>query len=569
MSTPLTSRPLPPTSASAAEPAGRRFQAFARTLAGLAVAIVLGVGAVLAFVHPRYLIGTLVGDDAGYYLAIARNVCLGHGFSFDRIELTNGFNPLLPALLIPLDRVLAPGLDLVACFRIGALVTWAALAWALFPAHRLATRALATWSLPAGVRALGAAALLFFLASFVALKGYYGMDAFLTLAFGLAYLAAVAEHGPLAPGARATLRDALLLAGAVLARVDTLPLAAAAFLVMSLFARREAGDMRRLAARAAIFLAAIVPCLVWNRIVFGDWLPISARLKSSFPHWDPAASLQTVFHTSLNPADAMFMLLALALAVAWIAWKVLARGQDEWRAMRPGDAALSILALALAGRIGWLLLFSRLDVQGSYFILAHPFVALGLLLLAARFAGSRGVALAAALLILAGLGLLAAKLQRAVPDVRAIAAGNGDEWEIARRVHDLVRPDQVLYGGAFGLIGYIADRAWINGDGVANTRAYQEAIRDHQLERHLAERSVDYVVVTANPPRDPGPEPLAVSASSPLFGAVDSTQVQPSDIVLSERMRRGGGTAVWVARWNARSPADQASPVPSLPQPSR
>ena len=542
----------------------------AQLLAGLAVALVLAIGAVLAFVHPRFLLGTLVGDDAGYYLAIARNACLGHGFSFDRIEPTNGFNPLMPALLVALDRVLAPGLDLVACFRIGALATWAALAWACFSAHRLATRVLAAEGMPAGARALGAAALLFFIAAFVAPKGYYGMDAFWTLAFGLAYVATVAAHGPLARGARAALRDALLLAGAVLARIDTLPLAAAAFLAMLLTSRREPGGLGRVAARAAIFLGAVVPYLVWNRVVSGDWLPISARLKSSFPHWDPAASLHAVLRTSLNPADTAFLFLALALGLAWIVRELLPRGTREpSRApeARAAHTALTILALALVGRIGWLLLWSRLDVQGSYFILAHPFVALAALLLGARFAGPRGVALTAFLIALAGSALLAAKLQKTIPELRAIRAGNGDEWAMGRRIHDLVHPDQVVYGGAFGLIGYIADRRWINGDGVANTRAYQEAIRDGRLERYLAERSVDFVVVSSSPPREPGDEPLVVSAHSSLYGATDSTRIAPADIVLRERMRRNGGTSVWLARWSA--PGAQASPVSSLPQPSR
>lgn len=44
-------------------------------------------------------------DDAFYYLVIARNFAGGDGFSFDRINETNGFHPLWQALLIPLARV--------------------------------------------------------------------------------------------------------------------------------------------------------------------------------------------------------------------------------------------------------------------------------------------------------------------------------------------------------------------------------------------------------------------------------------------------------------------------------
>lgn len=532
-----------------------------------AVAIVLALGAVLAFVEPRFLLGTLAGDDAGYYLAVARNACLGHGFSYDRIEPTNGFNPLMPALLIPLDRLLAPGLDLVACFRIGMLVAWAAAAWALISARALARRVLDAHGVPAGPRALATGAFLWFLAAFVVPKGYYGMDAFLTLGFGLAFLAGVADRGPLAPGRGAAVRDGLLLAGAVLARVDTLPLAAAAFLAMLREARREPGGMARLAGRAALFAAAILPYVAWNRVRFGEWLPISARLKSSFPHWDPAASLDVVLHSSLNAADVAMTFLALGGAVLW-----LARGRRGRPRAGPGPAppdapgtAMTILALALAARLAWLLLWSRLDVQGSYVILAHPFVALAALVLATRAAGSRGLAIAALALALLGLGLLGGKLRASLPAVRAIAAGDGDEWALGRRIHDAVAPDEVIYGGAFGLIGYIADRAWINGDGVANTRAYQQAIHDGRLAQHLAARSVDHVVVVTPPADVPPPGAIPVTAESLLLGGSDTIEVQGRDIVFGSRMRRNAGSMLWLVRWAGT----QASPD-SLPrQPSR
>ena len=545
-----------------------RWQAgLGRVLALGALAIVLALGAVLAFAEPRYLLGTLAGDDAGYYLAVARNACLGHGFSYDRIEPTNGFNPLMPALLIPLDRLLAPGLDLVACFRIGMLVTWVAAAWALFSAHRLARRVLDANAVPAGPRTLATGAFLWFLAAFVVPKGYYGMDAFLTLGFGLAYLAGVAARGPLAPGRGAAWRDGLLLAGAVLSRVDTLPLAAAAFLVMGIAARREPGAIPRLAGRAALFAAGIVPYLAWNRVQFGEWLPISARLKSSFPHWDLGASLDVVLHSSLNPADVAMTFLALGGAGLWLAGVARGRGRVDPAsgAIDPATTALTILALGLAGRLTWLLLWSRLDVQGSYIILAHPFVALAALVLGARALGPRGVVVAALALAVVGSGLLAGKLRASLPAVRAIAANDGDEWALGRRIHAAVGPDEVIYGGAFGLIGYIADRAWINGDGVANTRAYQQAIHDRRLAQHLAARSVDHVVMVTPPSWVPGSGAIPITAESLLLGGRDTIAVHGRDIVFGSRMRRNAGSMLWLVRWAG----PQASPD-SLPrQPSR
>ncbi len=545
-----------------------------RLLLTLAVLNYLAIGAILATAHPRYLFGTLVGDDAGYYLAIARNACLGHGFSFDRLSPTNGFNPLMPLLLIPLDRVLAPSYDLVACFRIGALVSWIAMGLSLVALRRLGGRVFEAYGLSGATATAATGALLFFTTSFVALKGYYGMDAFLVLAFALAYLASVARDGPLAAGAGRAIRDGVLLGGAVLSRVDSLPLVAAAFLVMASVPRPGLRTVSRVLARAGVVLAVIGPWLAWNRLAFGDWLPISAQLKSSFPHWNPAQSLDTVLHTSLNPADEAAVFLGLLVAVAWLAADLMGR-------LRPGREsgadgaryAMGMLAVYIAGRLAWLLLFSRLDVQGSYFVLVHPFLALAGLVLAVRVAGPRAALPAVAGVVLLGLALAGAKLKTALPEVRAIAAAQGDEWSIGRRIHDAVGSEDVLYGGAFGLVGFVADRAWINGDGVANDRAYQDAILRGETAAHLALAGVDYVVVAVSPPREPGTEPFAMTIVSHLHGALDSLRLDPTDIVLRERMRRNGGTDLWLVRWaptRGGAPGVQASPGSGSPrQPAR
>jgi hypothetical protein len=192
-----------------------------------------------------------------------------------------------------------------------------------------------------------------------------------------------------------------------------------------------------------------------------------------------------VFDTSLNPADQVVLLLSLAVALAWIGAELRHGRRVGPSATEGAHDAVAVLALGLAARLAWLLMFSRLDVQGSYFILAHPFLALAALVFAWRAAAARGITAMAVALTCASVALLAGKLVATLPSVRAISAGDGDEWTIGRNVHDAVPEGSVIYGGAFGLIGYIADRAWINGDGVANDRAYQDAIADGTLARYL------------------------------------------------------------------------------------
>src|SRR5204863_8800466 len=124
-------------------------------------------------------------------------------------------------------------------------------------------------------------------------------------------------------------------------------------------------------------------------------------------------------------------------------------------------AAMDVWAVYLVARLGWLLLWSRLDVQGSYFFLAHPFVALVAILAARSALGPRGARTAAVLVALAGVGLAAGKLRATGPSVRAIAEGRGDEWASARRVHALTRDVGVLHGGAVGLAWFVGGRPGI------------------------------------------------------------------------------------------------------------
>jgi hypothetical protein len=150
--------------------------------------------------------------------------------------------------------------------------------------------------------------------------------------------------------------------------------------------------------------------------------------------------------------------------------------------------------------------------------------------------------------VIATFGLAALKLRTAAVTLREVAAGRGDEWALARRVHDVTRDGDVIYGGALGLIGYAADRPWINGDGVANDRGYQEAIRDRVLARRLARDGTTHVAL-ALPAGTAVPEArMAIPVPSLLYSVSDTLWVDPRDLVLRAPVRRGGGSEIWLLR---------------------
>jgi hypothetical protein len=170
-------------------------------------------------------------------------------------------------------------------------------------------------------------------------------------------------------------------------------------------------------------------------------------------------------------------------------------------------------------------------------------------------------------LALATFALAALKAATSLPGLREVAAGRGDGWAIARRIHDVTRDGDVIYGGAFGMIGYVSDRPWINGDGVANDRGYQDAIRDRTLARRLERDGTTHVAVAVPAGTAPATDPITLVIGSLLHGVSDTLWVDPKGLVLREPMRRGGGSELWLLRAGGdlgRGPRGQTSSGPGF-----
>src|SRR3970282_2903801 len=56
----------------------------------------------IAFGNPNTILDWYSSDDGFLYFQVARNLAAGHGFTFDGINPTNGFHPLLLFILTPI-----------------------------------------------------------------------------------------------------------------------------------------------------------------------------------------------------------------------------------------------------------------------------------------------------------------------------------------------------------------------------------------------------------------------------------------------------------------------------------
>jgi hypothetical protein len=92
-------------------------------------ALVVCTGWALALLFWRPAPFTITFDDAYYYFAIGRNLAHGYGSTFDRVDLTNGYHPLWQGIsVIPFWL----GLDDLAAVRsllLFQLALWAATLW--------------------------------------------------------------------------------------------------------------------------------------------------------------------------------------------------------------------------------------------------------------------------------------------------------------------------------------------------------------------------------------------------------------------------------------------------------
>jgi hypothetical protein len=531
-------------------------------LAALSASALLAIAWLLLFAPPGAAMSGLVADDAGYYIAIARNFALGFGASFDRLHPTNGFNPLEFAVLSGVFRLLPRSLPVLACYRAAMLADFLVGLAGLWLFMRLVSRRLAAPAFGGESRRLMLAACAAFYAMFVLAKSHYGVDAWLVLLIGNAYFVRVQKRGLLAPGAGAAVADGALLGLVFLARVDSLPLLVAAFGLMGLLAIGTRGAWRGIGVRASICALLAAPFVVSNQIQFGTWLPVSAHIKSAFPRIDVAASLAVIRHSSLPPLDQFAFLVAFVGSLVTTVWLLSRARRDGVReALSDGPSQLlAVMSLYVLARLSYMLLFSRCDVQGSYGILSHVYNVLGFVTLieaAAARTGARSRRLAssvvvagAAALAAFSLAVLALKVQVLMGrSAQRVHEGWVDDATFGEAVRRATPEGAVIFGGSFGVAGLFADRAWINGDGVANSYAYQRALAAGALREYLHANRVGFVAFLSDSATLRGVAPIPVNVTGALSGRVNTIEIDPRDAVLARRVARGAGPLCVIARY--------------------
>jgi hypothetical protein len=446
-----------------------------RVLLGCGVALAAAV--VFALVAPLPALLYRITDDAYYYFNVARNVVLGHGLTFDRMNATNGFHPLWMLVLIPVFAVMPndPERALRLVFVCVALVAVAS-GWAAYrAASRLAGRTAALVVLPALISPLLSNPVL------------SGLETGLLVWLLYEFFGACERDDLLATHASTTrnLTLGLSLAALFLCRLDTVFLGFG--LVAVLLPRfRMAADRGALVRKLAIVsLAACPPVAIylgWNALRFHHWMPISGMLKSTFPVVSFSARELGFLDTLIG--EACLGVATVVLGLAWIrpAW-------FEGPGARFGSSGWLAVTAAWFG--AWLhflnrLLFMNWGVYWWHFASYGP-VALLALALALRPIVRRPRAAIATAWMLLGLSLATLWF-----DTRH-RGEKQERWiQAATWARSHLPTDAVIGMTDCGLFGYLSDRRTVNLDGVINSFAYWQALRERRLDRFLADEHVTH-----------------------------------------------------------------------------
>jgi hypothetical protein len=434
------------------------------------VAVLAALAVVLEALAAWHVLGpvehTLLPDDAFYYLCVGRNLAEGLGPTFDGVYPTTGFQPLWQAVVAlvalgPFDSAALP--TAVAAVNLACL---AAAVGIVAVAGRRRKLHPGLWTLTVIVA---------FANPYVLKTSLNGMESGLVwLVWSLALIVLTRSLE-----GRTAIRDAAA-AGAiagmvVLTRLDGLGLVLALACVT---ATAPGGRRVRALVAFAVALGVVAgPYFAWLWIGFGHWLPVSvlAKTRSAQPNAMAVAIVGLLF----------------AAAIVVVAWRARAVG-SRVAALPPAATAATLAVLAGLLPLAVYAVAHRVRLTHLWY---YPGALTGVLLLAALVASAlwaRGRRAMVGAVAVAGLALAAG-----VWTLR-LAVHKGDEhYRIAdamgRRLQGL--PGDVrIAGWNVGLVAYRRSCRVTNLDGLVNSYAFVEVLRERRLAAWLDREGITGLV---------------------------------------------------------------------------
>jgi len=449
-----------------------------------------GVGAWL--IRPE----AFIGDDAYFYLVIARNLALNGQHTFSGLCPTNGVHPLWCYLLVGYDALLSRvDLALLWSLKAGIPLTAALLIWGVRNFWRVAE------ILHVSRMALVGIPLVFLLVNTVLYSeavAHYTALSLLTLACVDGTVQK--RWGPYLVG--------LMCALVFLARLDSV-FFLACYLLCHLWQSKSVMTTLRV---AVVFSLLVVPYLVANWVYFGAMVPVSGWMKSSFP---------SIFLKGLYLDQGPYASMLLGYRIVWGVIPIVC-GAATLALMRKGSAqARGLMIVYLLGSVlhfTYVALFVRShSIWAWYYVVPTILLALTMAIWMPpqrRYQAASAIVLLSAGIVILGKALRPATSQEALwyPQV-----------ESTRYVRENgIKHKTILVSDWPGYFAFQTDNRIVAVDMLtANVRLYKEMRRSPNALRFLIDhcaalgRPIEYVIWMGNQWLVPDVELRSVTYNDP------------------------------------------------------
>lgn len=425
-----------------------------------------------------YVIERFTPDDAYYYLNTALNIAKGHGSTFDRVNPTNGYHPLWMLILIPIYWLFGGvELPLRIVLSVEAMLVLASM-WLSF---ELMHRHISTWA-----GALSA----ILLYAFVGLAGFYALESHLLVFVSLVAVAFAVAHPHIFEPGKVSCDDVkwgIALALITLSRLDAGFLFASYLCLLiarGIFAREF--NVAKLSSFALPYAFMLCAYLLWNRLHFGHWMPISGALKTAFPN------MVLVPRHLLIKSVLVRMAIPVAASIAYILASALKEHVARLSQIHLPLLMLNIYVLLHACYAAF---FQDWGVFPWYFALPLCIASLTLPALISLLPNRK---LMVSLVMASGAVVVLATFCKLALPSRHV--GLRRLYEQAIWLRENTEPNAICIAEDAGIIGYYSQRRVINLDGLINSYEYQDYLAQGRFSDYLRDKGVQYFIATRGNP---------------------------------------------------------------------
>lgn len=409
-------------------------------------------------------------DDAFYYLKIASNAAAGYGFTFDRINTTNGFQPLWLLSLIPFSCLIHSG----ELFLKSALVFQIILL-------ALSSGFVYSFQKKTGGKALGLTTLFCFL-PFVFFKSINGMETALVVFILSIWLFVINKISH--RSSKSYLFFLGILSGLViLSRLDS-AVFVLSYIVM-FFSKEK--SFRSVLIIAGGIIMVITPYFILNYSAFDNFFPVSGFLKSN----QPGAGINKGLF--LFTPNIISVFIPVFLAAGLILWLLTKKNK---KILDSQYFILSVLSTGLVLHLLFLLFFTKGGIYYHHFIYYKYFIAvlsgfiLNRLIDYFKITNKR---------ILLAFFILSVVFFFGYKIFKLYSQDERDNLQTtsyfsAIYVKEHTDKSDVFAMSDAGVFGFFCERNVINLDGLVNNFEYQEVIKKKELNNYLRKNKVKYIV---------------------------------------------------------------------------